>query len=80
MWSEENGNYHIHAFIDQNNNGAVDAGEPAGTKEIRLSCEDDPHCEGLALDCLDGVSCFGFQDTPCDCNADVCGSEYHTCC
>jgi hypothetical protein len=80
MWSEENGDYHIHAFVDLNNNGSADQGEPAGTKRITLSCNDSPHCEALPLNCVDGQSCFAITDTACQCANPGCSSPIKTCC
>jgi hypothetical protein len=79
MWSEENGDYRINAWLDLNGNSAVDPGEPAGFKQINLSCMDAPHCEGIELDCLDGISCFAFADGTCSCQQPACNSPIVTC-
>jgi hypothetical protein len=69
MWSEENCEYNLWAFLDLDGDGALDAGEPAGRTLMEISCRSaEAGCEALVLDCLDGPSCAAFADPPaCRC-------------
>ena len=74
MWSEENCEYNLWAFLDQNGNGTLDAGEPAGRAVHELSCRaTGPACWPVVLDCLDGMSCASFTDPgACPCATPSC--------
>jgi len=69
MWSEENCEFNLFAWVDFNNNEQVDPGEPAGRKIIDVSCHDGGSpCYTIDLDCTDGISCVAFNEPAvCQC-------------
>ena len=81
MWSEENCEFWLWAFVDKNGNAGLDAGEPAGHALVTLSCRAaGAACVPLVLDCLDGISCVAFNDpAACRCKSPGCGSSLVTC-
>lgn len=82
MWSEENCEFQIAVTLDGNGNGLVDPGEPTGTTFVFVSCTGDNPCLDLALDCVDGSACLGFDDPAyCGCpgNGQSCSSPIVAC-
>jgi len=80
MWSEDNCEFNLFAYVDKNGNGALDAGEPAGRTVVSLSCKGSPPCFSLELGCTSGASCVAFTDPgACKCAATTCSSSFKTC-
>lgn len=82
MWSQENCEFNLYGFLDQNNNTLLDSGEPAGRLLVNVSCMNNgAHCFELVLDCTTGTSCIGFTDPGggCQCQMPTCNSAIVTC-
>jgi hypothetical protein len=81
MWSEDNCEFWVYAFIDKNNNKTLDPGEPAGHVIENLSCfASGAACWGIVLDCTAGASCASFTDPgACACQKPSCNSPITTC-
>ena len=81
MWSEDNCEFWVYAFIDKNNNKTLDPGEPAGHAIENLSCfASGAACWGIVLDCTAGASCAAFADPgACSCKKPSCNSPITTC-
>ena len=77
MWSEDNCEFNLFAYVDVNKNGMLDSGEPAGRVLTNVSCKAlAPDCVGIVLDCTAGASCIGFTDPGgCTCTKPSCGSS-----
>jgi hypothetical protein len=76
MWSEDNGTFHLTAFLDLDGDAVPgdgfmtalpEPGEPAGEATVTFSCDGTPTCQNLVLDCMDGPGCFNFGDESCTC-------------
>jgi hypothetical protein len=81
MWSEDNCEFWVYAFVDKNNNKTLDPGEPAGHAIENLSCfASGAACWGIVLDCTAGASCAAFTDPgACACQKPSCNSPITTC-
>ena len=80
MWVEDTCEFNLWAFLDTNNNGVLDTGEPAGRTVLPMSCRaTEAPCVGLVLDCTTGMSCATFAD-PANCTCGTaCNSIAKTC-
>jgi hypothetical protein len=81
MWSEENCEFNLWAFVDKNGNNRLDPGEPAARKVVSLSCHAaGPACHTLELGCTSGMSCVSFTSPgTCSCSTPSCNSDVKTC-
>jgi hypothetical protein len=81
MWSEENCEFNLWAFVDKNKNQLPDQGEPAGRIITNVSCKvSGMQCFGIVMDCTNGNSCISFQDPgACKCANPGCNSAIKTC-
>lgn len=74
MWSEDNCEYSLYGYLDRNDDGELNIGEPAGRLTLDLSCfETQAACHEMVLDCLDGMLCTTFTaDQQCQCSGQTC--------
>ncbi len=81
MWSEENGQFNLWAYLDTDGNGSLGAGEPAGQMLVDLSCHDSgSQCQTLVLDCTNGTSCVADGvGQGCSCTTPACTSAFSIC-
>lgn len=81
MWSEENCEFNLFAWVDANNNELVDQGEPAGREIVSLSCHDDgSQCYTIDLSCTEGARCVAFDEPAvCRCARGGCDSPIAIC-
>jgi hypothetical protein len=85
MWTEENCTYGLVVILDQNGNQGwdnmlPDVGEAATrVPALRVSCDEEPPCLDIVLDCTDGPSCVTFGAAGCGCEPSSCGSDFALC-
>jgi hypothetical protein len=82
MWSEDNCEFNLVAWVDKNNDNVIDSGEPAARTLLSLSCKaSGPACVGMILDCTSGASCASFTDPGyCSCSPPkTCNSPIQAC-
>jgi hypothetical protein len=74
MWSEEDCEFSLWAYVDKNNNMQLDQGEPAGKTVVSISCHAaGQQCFNVSLTCMAGASCLSFSDPgACTCKMPSC--------